>query len=79
MSDSTPYHRQMQALRGCERLSGHNPGKHMPELETNFNWHRTPRFPFCDRNRLEDVIFDWDGALVDSAVNYRRAYEIGAS
>jgi beta-phosphoglucomutase-like phosphatase (HAD superfamily) len=65
----------MQHYRGCE-IEWSQSGQHMPELETNFNWYRTPRFPFCDRNRLEDVIFDWDGALVDSAVNYRRAYEM---
>ena len=65
----------LQHYRVCE-IEWSQSGQHMQELETISNVHRTPPFPFCNRNRFKAVIFDWDGVLVDSAENYRRSYEM---
>jgi beta-phosphoglucomutase-like phosphatase (HAD superfamily) len=34
------------------------------------------KFRLCEEHGLRAILFDWDGVLVDSGVNYYRAYEL---
>jgi beta-phosphoglucomutase len=46
----------------------------MGEASRNVAIWSADEFGFCRRNKLEALIFDWDGVLVDSAKNYYEAY-----
>jgi len=48
----------------------------MPTTLRNLITDQQEEFSFCRRHGYQAVVFDWDGVLVDSGVNYYRAYEL---